>query len=105
MAVVRSKSSVPYTVRTVTIPIGTLRFVDLPSNSFLFLLPPGSDTESDNIFRDHVEIGAKAQKIFDELRAETETLGRAVASLNTVRRKGKANVNLLDIEENEDSED
>ena len=76
-----------------------------PSLRFLFLLPPGSDAESVNIFRDHVEIGAKAQKIFDELQAETETLGRAVASLNTIRRKGKVNVYPLDMEENEDSED
>jgi hypothetical protein len=83
--------------------LGTLRFAHLPSNSFLFLLPQGSDAEAVNEFRDHVEIGLRAQRVFEELRAEKDMLGKAVASLNTIRRKGKANVNILEIEEEEES--
>jgi hypothetical protein len=84
--------------------LGTLRFAHLPSNSFLFLLPQGKDTEAVKVFRDHVEIGVMAQRVFDELRAEKEMLGKAVASLNTVRRKGKENVNILEMEEEEEEE-
>ncbi|KAJ7922375.1 hypothetical protein B0H13DRAFT_2411179 [Mycena leptocephala] len=51
----------------------------------------GSDAEAVNEFRDHVEIGLGARRVFKELRAEKEMLGKAVASLNTIRRKGKAN--------------
>jgi hypothetical protein len=50
-----------------------------------FLLPQGKDAEAVTVFRDHVEIGVKAQQIFEELRAEKELLAKAVASLNTVR--------------------
>ncbi|KAJ7218624.1 hypothetical protein GGX14DRAFT_560972 [Mycena pura] len=85
--------------------LGTLRFAHLPSNSFLFLLPQGKDAEAVTVFRDHVEIGVKAQQIFEEFRAEKELLAKAVASLNTVRRRGKANVNILEIEEEEEPEE
>jgi hypothetical protein len=36
---------------------------------------------------------------------EIEALGKAVASLNTVRRKGKANANIMDIEEEKKMEE
>ncbi|KAJ7092782.1 hypothetical protein B0H15DRAFT_947610 [Mycena belliarum] len=82
--------------------LGTLRFAHLPSHSFLALLP---QDESENVqdFRDHLEVGPRSQLIFDELCAEKGALAKAVASLNTVRRKGKANVNIIDIEEDEDT--
>ncbi|KAJ7912146.1 hypothetical protein B0H13DRAFT_2271691 [Mycena leptocephala] len=56
----------------------------------------GSNVEAVNEFRDHVEISLRAQRIFEELSAEKEILylGKAVASLNTMRRKGKANSNI-----------
>jgi hypothetical protein len=41
--------------------------------------------------------------VFEELRAEKEMLGKAVASLNTIRWKWKENVNVLEIEEEEES--
>lgn len=85
--------------------LGTLRFAHLPSNSFLFLLPQDQDADSVNNFRDHVEIGQRAQRIFEELIAEKEMLAKAVASLNTVRRKGKANVNILEMDEEEEAEE
>ncbi|KAJ7181894.1 hypothetical protein C8R46DRAFT_1313521 [Mycena filopes] len=47
------------------------------------------------------QIGVRAQKIFEELRMEKEMLGKAVASLNTVQRKGKAMANILEIEEDD----
>lgn len=61
----------------------------------LFLLPQGSDAEVANDSGDHVEIGLRVQRVFEELRAEKEMLGKAVASRNTIRWKGKANVNIL----------
>ncbi|KAJ7914619.1 hypothetical protein B0H13DRAFT_1447557, partial [Mycena leptocephala] len=64
---------------------GTLRFAHLPANSFLALLP--LEDEAVKCFPGHLEIGLRAQKIFDELGIETQALGKAVASLNTVRRK------------------
>ncbi|KAJ7176665.1 hypothetical protein C8R46DRAFT_889360 [Mycena filopes] len=81
--------------------LGTLRFAHLPSSSFLSILPQGNDTEAIKTYRDHVEIGVRAQKIFEELRMEKEMLGKAVASLNTVQRKGKAMANILEIEEDD----
>ncbi|KAF8135369.1 hypothetical protein K438DRAFT_1640094, partial [Mycena galopus ATCC 62051] len=80
--------------------LGTLRFAHLPANSFLALLP--RDDELIKHFPTHLQVGTQAQKIFDELRAETEALGKAVASLNTVQRKGKANANLVDIDEEDE---
>ncbi|KAJ6506818.1 hypothetical protein C8R45DRAFT_1069768 [Mycena sanguinolenta] len=85
--------------------LGTLRFAHLPSNSFLCLLPHANDGQAVNTFWDHVEISGAAQQIFDELRAENELLGRAVASLNTVRRRGQANVNILEIDENKEDDE
>ncbi|KAK6992640.1 hypothetical protein R3P38DRAFT_3430332 [Favolaschia claudopus] len=84
--------------------LGTLRFTHLPSNSFLFLLPQGDLKNAEPIaeFRDHLEIGRKAYAVFEELDAERELLAKAVASLNTVRRKGKPNVNLVEVEEEEE---
>ncbi|KAJ7937869.1 hypothetical protein B0H13DRAFT_1588330, partial [Mycena leptocephala] len=78
----------------------TLRFAHLPANSFLVLLPPND--EGIKHFQGHLEIGPHAQKVFEELRMETDALGKAVASLNTVRRKGKAHANIIDIEEDEE---
>ncbi|KAJ7023449.1 hypothetical protein C8F04DRAFT_1287146 [Mycena alexandri] len=80
--------------------LGTLRFAHLPANSFLAFLPTNNEPVKE--FRDHVEIGLHGQKIFDELFMEREVLGKAVASLNTVRRKGKANINIIDVEEEEE---
>ncbi|KAJ6478183.1 hypothetical protein C8R45DRAFT_1216427 [Mycena sanguinolenta] len=83
--------------------LGTLRFAHLPSNSFLFLLPQAGGAVAN--FQNHVEIDQTAQRIFAELIAEKEPLAKAVASLNTVRRKGKANVNILEMEEEEEMDD
>ncbi|KAJ7829795.1 hypothetical protein B0H13DRAFT_2372375 [Mycena leptocephala] len=67
---------------------GTARFEHLPENSLLALLPKDETVKT---FYNHVEIRARAQLIFGELVAEKEVLSKAVASLRTVRRKGKAN--------------
>jgi hypothetical protein len=85
--------------------LGTLRFTHLPSNCFLFLLPQDKDAEAINNFRDHVGVGQRAQRIFEELLAEKEKLAKAVASLNTVWQKGKANVNILEMDEEEEAEE
>ncbi|KAJ6471521.1 hypothetical protein C8R45DRAFT_1165330 [Mycena sanguinolenta] len=83
--------------------LGTLRFAHLPWNSFLFLLPQAGGAVAN--FQNQVEIDQTAQRIFAELIAEKEPLAKAVASLNTVRRKGKANVNILEIEEEEETDE
>ncbi|KAJ7114967.1 hypothetical protein C8R44DRAFT_534754, partial [Mycena epipterygia] len=67
--------------------LGTLRFAHLPANSFLSILPQEDVPEMVKEFRQHVEIGPHGQKIFDELSMELEVLAKAVASLNTIRRK------------------
>ena len=54
---------------------------------------------------DHVEIGQQPQWIFEELVAEKEKLAKAIASLNTVWWKGKANVNILEMDEEEEAEE
>ncbi|KAJ6609547.1 hypothetical protein B0H10DRAFT_1813588, partial [Mycena sp. CBHHK59/15] len=77
--------------------LGTIRFAHLPSNSFLVLVPP--EDEAVKIFRAHIEIGVRAHGIFEQLAAEKEVLAKSVASLNTVRRKGKSNVNIVDLDE------
>jgi hypothetical protein len=40
-------------------------------------------------FPGHLEVGLRAQKLFDELAIETEALGMAVVDLNTVRTSPK----------------
>ncbi|KAJ7741882.1 hypothetical protein B0H16DRAFT_1323583, partial [Mycena metata] len=72
--------------------LNTLHFAHLPANSFLVLLP--SRDEAVKHFQDHIEIVLGGQKIFEDLTTEREALGKAFASLNTVRRKGKANVKI-----------
>lgn len=59
--------------------------------SFLVTLLPPHD-EAVKHFRDHLEIGLRGQTISEELLTEREALGKAVASLNTVRilRDGRA---------------
>ncbi|KAF7335957.1 hypothetical protein MSAN_02309100 [Mycena sanguinolenta] len=78
--------------------LGTIRFAHLPVGSFLALLPKDEAVKS---FPTHIEIGARAYKIFDDLVAEKEQLSKAVASLNTVRRKGKANIHVLELSEDD----
>jgi hypothetical protein len=73
--------------------LGTLRFAHLPVGTFLALLPKD---EAMKTFATHVEIGIRAYKVFEELLNEKEKLSKAVASLNTVRRKGKANIQILE---------
>ncbi|KAJ7244492.1 hypothetical protein C8J57DRAFT_1242819 [Mycena rebaudengoi] len=64
--------------------LGTVQFAHFPSNYFLALIP-----QEDPV------------KTFDDLAMEREVLAKAVASLNTVRRKGKSNVNVVDVAEDD----
>ncbi|KAJ6493128.1 hypothetical protein C8R45DRAFT_1073149 [Mycena sanguinolenta] len=73
--------------------LGTIRFAHLPVGSFLALVP------KDEAVKAHAEIGVRAYQIFDGLVAEKDQLSRAVASLNTVRRKGKTNIHVLELSE------
>ena len=77
---------------------GTARFEHLPENSLLALLPKDETVKT---VYNHVEIRARAQLIFGELVAEREVLSKAVASLRTVRRKGKANIHITELLEDE----
>lgn len=79
--------------------LGTVRFEHLPANSFLALLPKDDTIK---VFHNHVEIGLRAYQIFQGLMDEREVLAKAVASLNAVRRKGKAHIHIPELAE-EDS--
>ncbi|KAJ7430317.1 hypothetical protein B0H11DRAFT_1943221 [Mycena galericulata] len=66
---------------------GTMCFEHLPAKSFLALL---SKSKSIKTFNNGIEIGLRAHKVFEELLLEKEALAKAVSSLNTVWRRGKA---------------
>jgi hypothetical protein len=51
------------------------------------------------VFSNYVEIGLVAYNIFEGLMAEKEPLCKAVASLNTVRRKGQQHISLIEVPE------
>ncbi|KAJ7150342.1 hypothetical protein C8R46DRAFT_1358417 [Mycena filopes] len=78
--------------------LGILRFGHLPVGSFLALLPKDEGVKT---FQTHVEIGFRAYKLFEEILSEKEGLARGVASLNTVRRKGKADIHILELPEDD----
>ncbi|KAJ7120154.1 hypothetical protein C8R44DRAFT_736998 [Mycena epipterygia] len=77
---------------------GTASFAHLLANSCLALLPK---EETVNTFHSHIEIGPRAHTMFQEISAETVLLAKAVASLNTVQRKGKANIHIMELPEDE----
>jgi hypothetical protein len=81
--------------------LGTFHFAHLPSNFILAVIPIKDALIKG--FRDHVEIGVHAQKLFDHLFTEKEGLATAIASLDTVRRRGKSNINIVELDE--DAED
>ncbi|KAJ7706818.1 hypothetical protein B0H17DRAFT_1125644 [Mycena rosella] len=70
------------------------QFAHLPSNSFLAILPiEANKAESVKIYANHVEIGSRAYAMFESL--------MAVVTLNTVRRKGKADISLAELPEDD----
>ncbi|KAJ7491418.1 hypothetical protein B0H11DRAFT_1859387 [Mycena galericulata] len=82
--------------------LGTVRFEHLPANSFLALLLQDNTIKA---IHNHIEIGVHAHKIFEELTFEKEVLAKAVASLNTVQRKGKAHIHITELAEDDSIED
>ncbi|KAJ6482000.1 hypothetical protein C8R45DRAFT_831482, partial [Mycena sanguinolenta] len=85
--------------RRADLALGTInRFAHLPSNSFLALVPAEDKVK---VLPNHVEIGPRGYSLFDTLMGEKDGLCKAVASLNTVRRKGKKNINLVDVPEDD----
>ncbi|KAJ7148714.1 hypothetical protein C8R43DRAFT_952404 [Mycena crocata] len=89
------------TTRRCDLALGAInRFAHLPSNSFLAMVPPeGKDTVSVKTFSNHLEVGTRGFAIFEELIREKALVCKAVASLNTVRRKGKVHINLEELPE------
>ncbi|KAJ6520686.1 hypothetical protein DFH09DRAFT_939631, partial [Mycena vulgaris] len=83
--------------------LGTIdRFAHLPLNSLLALLPTEENgTEPVKIFSNHVEISLRGYKLFETLMGEEMLLCKAVASLNTVSRKGKTNISLVELPEDD----
>ncbi|KAJ7163961.1 hypothetical protein C8R43DRAFT_946774 [Mycena crocata] len=77
----------------------TLRFAHLPSNSLVAILP--REENMVKIFATHVEIGVSGSKVFELLMTGKESLCKGVASLNTVRRKGQANIHILELVEDD----
>ncbi|KAJ7640290.1 hypothetical protein DFH06DRAFT_1137766 [Mycena polygramma] len=90
------------TIHSADAALGTVRFAHLPAGSFLILLPKDEPVK---IFHNHVEIGLRAYKLFNELADEKKLVASAVASLNTVRRKGKVDFHILELPEDDDSEE
>jgi hypothetical protein len=77
-----------------------LQYGHLPSNSFLALLSNSTTT-----FRAHIEVRAAGYKLYDELVKDKDKLIMAVRSLNTIRRKGKENVSILSLVEEDGIEE
>jgi hypothetical protein len=48
-----------------------------------------------------VEIGVQAYKLFEELQGEKVKLAKAIASLNTVWKKGKVDIHILELPEDD----
>ncbi|KAJ6583240.1 hypothetical protein B0H10DRAFT_2323602, partial [Mycena sp. CBHHK59/15] len=84
------------------VALGTVRSSHFPANSFLALIPKDDIVKT---FWDHVEVGIRTHKIFEELTMEKELLAKAVASLNTVRRKGQANIHITELAEDDGIDD
>ncbi|KAJ7178444.1 hypothetical protein C8R43DRAFT_1117832 [Mycena crocata] len=82
--------------------LGTVHFSHLPSGSFLALLPKEEGVKTTH---NHVEMGPRGQAIFEELKNESAALAKAVASLNTVRRKGQSNIHITELSEEDCGED
>jgi hypothetical protein len=51
------------------------------------------------VFSNYVEIGLVVYNIFEDLMTEKELLCKAVASLNTVQRKGQQHISLIEVPE------
>ncbi|KAJ6545247.1 hypothetical protein B0H19DRAFT_1075591 [Mycena capillaripes] len=85
-------------IHNADVHLGIMRFAHLPVGSFVALLPKDEAVKSQH---NHVEIGVSAYKIFEELTDGKEKLSKAVASLNTVRRKGKANIHIMELPEDD----
>jgi hypothetical protein len=76
--------------------LGTFQFGHLPSNSFLALIPAATAVAT---FRTHIEVGVAGMKIYKELVQEKLDLAKAVASLNTIWHKGKVNISIFTLVE------
>ncbi|KAK7008262.1 hypothetical protein R3P38DRAFT_2551949, partial [Favolaschia claudopus] len=78
---------------------GISRFAHLPNGSVLFRLP-----DKVVLKQNTAEISSAMAMKYKELQMEKIGLVKAVTVLNTVQRKGQANVNVVDIEEEDDVE-
>ncbi|KAJ7211725.1 hypothetical protein GGX14DRAFT_362431, partial [Mycena pura] len=77
--------------------LGIKHFAHITSASFLAQIPdPNIKASSINI-----DVGPAAYEIFQALHNEREKIGSAVATLNTVWRKGGQTISVLDFEEPE----
>jgi len=83
--------------------LGTFQFGHLPSNSFLALIPAATGAVA--TFRTDVEVSVAGMKIHEELVQEKLDLAKAVASLNTIRCKGKANISIFALVEEDGVEE
>jgi len=81
--------------------LGTFRFGHLPSNSFLTLILAATGAVA--MFQTHIKVGVAGMKIYKELVQEKLDLAKAVVSLNTVWHKGKANISIFTLVEEDNS--
>ncbi|KAJ7465359.1 hypothetical protein B0H11DRAFT_2240169 [Mycena galericulata] len=80
--------------------LGVCRFAHLPSGSILVRVP-----DAVNLTHTMAEVSRNTAILFTRLRGEHSELVQMVASLNTVQKRGKGNINLLDIEEDNGVDD
>jgi len=57
------------------------------------------------MFRTHIEVGVASMKIYEELVQEKLDLAKAVARLNTIWLKGKANISIFTLVEEDGVEE
>jgi hypothetical protein len=57
------------------------------------------------MFRTHIEVGVASMKIYEELVQEKLDLAKAVACLNTIWLKGKANISIFTLVEEDGVEE
>lgn len=73
------------------------RFAHLPAGSILYRIPDKVNSK-DNV----VEVSSEMALKYKKLLSEQKELVAGVTRLNTVQRRGKPNINVVDIEEEDD---
>ncbi|KAJ7204642.1 hypothetical protein GGX14DRAFT_368541 [Mycena pura] len=77
--------------------LGISRFAHLPAGSIILRVP-----DKVKLKENVAEVSTAMALKYRELKSEQEELIKMVTALNTVQRKGQANINIMDVNEEED---